>query len=829
MRLRNALVSLAAAALMLSGCWDNRSSDKTGLILTGLSEGKPTGSLILNLSYSNSGTSNSMSTSVLPGINTILPPTNMAPAAYDIQGTGPYGATFSFNNVTQNSLAVNSLPAGAWAVSVIARNMSGVAIASGSVAVAVAANQTAQADVTVRPLSGTGSFVLSLSWPANTVNIPAVTGVLTSHSGVQTPLTITMSPDNLSASYANSSLAAGYYTLSMKISDGGHLVWGRMESVRIVSGDTTAGTIALTAADLNPANEGNIAIIVDPEMNNPVTITFTGQSASLAQGTDMTVAAAISDTVDTYQWYLNGDPISGKTAASITIGSALIPGNYRLDLVVTKGEVISANGFGFSVTMGGAGNNGVAQWAQTVTVGSSDSQFVSVTVAPDGSMYAVGYINGTGTYNFGNNVTATGTTPSLNAILVKYDSSGVAQWAQTPQIVTPGLCSSYFYGISVAQDGSVYVAGYLIGSAPLGFGNNVTAAGAFAGNNVVLVKYNSSGVAQWAQTVAAGSNASQFMSVSAASDGSIYAAGYISGTGTYSFGNGITATGTYAGTPGYNVVLVKYNSFGVAQWAQTVTAGSNASQFRNISVASDGSIYAAGAIAGVSAYNFGNSVTAAGTYNSGTLPNLVLVKYSSSGVAQWARSLTTGSGPSQFNNVLVAPDSSVYAEGYISGISTFNFGNGVAAAGTATASNAVLVKYNSSGEAQWAQTVTAGSSTSSLVGLSIASDGSLYAGGIIFGTGTYNFGNGVTAAGTSSTFNILLIKYNGSGVAQWAKTVTAGPVASFFISVSGASDGSVYAAGYMVGTGTYGFGNNITAAGTNSSGQGYNAVLVKYR
>ena len=56
-----------------------------------------------------------------------------------------------------------------------------------------------------------------------------------------------------------------------------------------------------------------------------------------------------------------------------------------------------------------------------------------------------------------------------------------------------------------------------------------------------------------------------------ASDGSVYAAGCIDGTGTYNFGNSVTAAGTYSG---YNIVLVKYNSSGVAQWARTVTAGS---------------------------------------------------------------------------------------------------------------------------------------------------------------------------------------------------------------------------------------------------------------
>jgi hypothetical protein len=120
----------------------------------------------------------------------------------------------------------------------------------------------------------------------------------------------------------------------------------------------------------------------------------------------------------------------------------------------------------------------------------------------------------------------------------------------------------------------VYAAGYINGTGTYDFGNGKTAAGTNTnGINMVLVKYDSSGVAQWAQTVTAGSDYSILLSVSAASDGSVYTAGQIYGTGTYNFGNsGVAAAGTYAG---FNTVLVKYDSSGVAQWARTVTAGSN--------------------------------------------------------------------------------------------------------------------------------------------------------------------------------------------------------------------------------------------------------------
>ncbi len=311
---------------------------------------------------------------------------------------------------------------------------------------------------------------------------------------------------------------------------------------------------------------------------------------------------------------------------------------------------------------------------------------------------------------------------------------------------------------------------------------------------------------------------SSFSGVSVSSDGSaVYAAGSIYGIGAYNFGNGVTAAGT---SNGYNPVLVKYSSTGSAQWAQTVTAGAYDSTFNGVSVASDGSVCATGYFAGTGTYTFG-TVTVTGAFNDG---NVLLVKYDSTGVAQWAQTVTTGTGDSFFTSVsAAASDGSVYAAGYIQGNGIYNFNPSVAATGAnSNGINLVLVKYNSLGVAQWAQTV-AGSDSSDFFGVSVATDGSVHAAGLI-GTGTFDFGNGVTATGTSGN-NIVLVKYDSFGVASWAQTVAAGNGASSFSGVAEASGGYVYAAGYIQGTGTCGFGSGATATGTYI---GSNVVLVGY-
>lgn len=496
-----------------------------------------------------------------------------------------------------------------------------------------------------------------------------------------------------------------------------------------------------------------------------------------------------------------------KFAFPLTVLFIAACGNYYND-IMNKKKIILPSTKDISVTG--------AQWAQSVTAGSGVSVLSSVSVAPDGSIYVSGGIYGTGEFNFGNNVKAVGTSILANVILVKYNSSGVVQWARS---MISGSNMSFFSSVSVAPDGSIYAAGSIRGTSIYNFGNDITVAGINNSDNIVLVKYNSFGEAQWAQSVIAGNDSSGFSDVSVALDGSIYVVGSIRGPSTYSFGNGVATAGSCSGE---NIVLVKYNNNGMAQWAQSVIAGNDSSGFSDVSIASNGSIYTAGYISGTGIYNFGNNVKANGT---SAVSNAVLVNYNSSGIAQWAQTVTAGSNYSEFRSVSVASDGSVYTAGSIDGTGTYNFGNGVTTAGMFSGINIILVKYNSSGIAQWAQTVAAGSSKSRFSSVSVASDGSVYTVGSVDGTGTYNFGNNVTLNGPYNASNILLVKYNSFGIAHWAQTVTEGSNKSSFTNVSVASDGSIYAAGFIYGTNNYNFGNGVTASGTATA----NIILVKYK
>lgn len=281
-------------------------------------------------------------------------------------------------------------------------------------------------------------------------------------------------------------------------------------------------------------------------------------------------------------------------------------------------------------------SSGVAQWAKTVDVSVSGSScsFNSVAVDGSGNIYAVGNIQTMDEYDFGGiRQSVKGKYSGLNTVIVKYNSNGVAQWAKT---VETSSGSSEFKGVSVDEAGNAYAVGYVSGGTYSFGGLNSEVTGAINGKNAVVVKYNSSGVAQWATSVKRADGDCLFNKVAVDRSGNSYAVGSLNGNGvagsTFSFGNSIgDITAVYLGL---NTVIVKYNVDGIAEWAKAIETGSDQSEFNGVSVDQSGNAYAVGYVTGNNNFSFGGD-SELFRCRSG-VKNSVIVKYNVSGVAQWA-------------------------------------------------------------------------------------------------------------------------------------------------------------------------------------------------
>ena len=317
---------------------------------------------------------------------------------------------------------------------------------------------------------------------------------------------------------------------------------------------------------------------------------------------------------------------------------------------------------------------------------------------------------------------------------------------------------------------------------------------------------NESGSTVWARSVSTADNKSIFYAVAVDNSGNVYAAGKQIGKGSFTYGTGVSVSATGDNNSGDNVILVKYNSEGTAQWARSISAGpAGFTVFFGVAVDASGNIYAAGAQSRYS-YTYGPGVSAIGSGSE----NAVLVKYNSSGTAQWARSIGSDGGYARFYGVAVDNFGNVYAAGYQTG------------AGAYAGNNAILVKYDSEGTVQWKQSTTTAKNDSVFKGVAVGASG-VYAVGYQTGSSDFSYGNGTLTAGSSSVGdNAVRVWYDSEGKTLYAQSVIGSPLSTFNAVAVYVS--SIYAAGYQYGNGGFTPNTGITVWGGSS---GSNAVLLK--
>ena len=308
------LMGIVALLYLLPGC--NVIDDKTG-------------SLVLNFTMEQQP-------------RTLLPPIDMEPAGYSIAVTGPDNTVFHIDSV-ETTAVIEHLAFGTWTVAVSAKNSADTIIGYEEVPAVIHTGETTVVDVIITPLAGTGALNLEVNWNAGDTEYPALEGVLIPPSGAAIDLDFTIS-DNNHGTCVNDSIAAGFYTLVVKLMDGNPgnttplLTMGAVEVVRIVKDQITSGVFNFTEIN-KPGGNTNINII--PDMKRPIEVSLIGALDNLITGGEMTLTAAVPDGTANvvYVWYINGR--SAGTGESYTVsGSA--PGIYRIDVTVFSADGLRA-------------------------------------------------------------------------------------------------------------------------------------------------------------------------------------------------------------------------------------------------------------------------------------------------------------------------------------------------------------------------------------------------------------------------------------------------------------------------------------------------------
>lgn len=361
---------------------------------------------------------------------------------------------------------------------------------------------------------------------------------------------------------------------------------------------------------------------------------------------------------------------------------------------------------------------------------------LAMTMDASGNIYITGY--------------AKFTASATDIVTIKYNSSGIIQWTSNYGYTT----DQYEQGNSIVVDnnGNVFVAG-----------QSDPDSTATVSDDYVVIKYNSAGVQQWVQRTNGTGNGIDRPSkivldpvgnpvVTGRSDNMV---NYDYLTVKYDFSTGsplwsirydrthndwatdlvinpstgnIYVTGRSKNVD-FDYATVCYNASGVQQWATIYDNGIGDNRATNIGMDSIGNIYVTGqSDVGTTAVNY----------------DITTLKYNSTGVQQW---VNTYSGTALNDDI----PSAFYVN---SAGNVFITGSIDSDASSIVNNDYVTLKYNTSGVLQWSQLYT-NSATSNDIPKGIIED---------------SLGNVIVTGSTEiiPQKNGITIKYNASGVSQWA-------------------------------------------------------------
>lgn len=270
---------------------------------------------------------------------------------------------------------------------------------------------------------------------------------------------------------------------------------------------------------------------------------------------------------------------------------------------------------------------------------------------------------------------------------LKVSNSFTTNWSRT----WGGIDYEYGYGVEVDWSGNVYLVG-----TTFSFGEG--------GSDMVLVKYNNKGEKQWNVTWG-GIYDDQGGGIAIDNSQNLYIVG-----STNSSGEG-----------GFDIVLVKYNIFGVEIWNRT-WGGIKKDRGYEVAIDSSGNILVAG-----NTISFGEG-----------WEDLVIIKYNNAGIQIWNNTWGGASNYDYGEGVDVDSFDNVYLVG-----TTFSFGQG--------SGDMVLVKYDSFGVQLWNQT-WGDVYFDYCSGVAVDTSDNVY---LVGGTDKFEY------------MNMILVKFNSTGILKW--------------------------------------------------------------
>ena len=380
-----------------------------------------------------------------------------------------------------------------------------------------------------------------------------------------------------------------------------------------------------------------------------------------------------------------------------------------------------------------------------------------------------------------------------------------AAWAQG----IGGISSDSINSVAVTRDGGYIVGGYF-SSSNIDLGNGVSLANANSYADGMIIKYSSSGEVEWAQGIG-GKYDDYIESVAVTSDGGYIVGGYFSSS-NIDLGNGVSLTnkGSKDG------MIIKYNVSGEVEWAQGIGGPAN-DQIKSIVSTRDGG-YIVGGYFYSDSIDLGNGIILSNNTNGTRYADGMVIKYSSSGEAEWAQGIG-GPATDQIKSIVSTRDGGYIVGGYFYS-SSLDLENGVSLTNKGSA-DGMIIKYSSNGKVEWAQGI-GGTNEEYIKSVAETSNGGYIVGGY-FESSSIDLGNGISLTNKGYS-NGMVIKYSQDGEVEWAKGI-GGIYGDYIRSVAECRDGSYIVGGNFEST-TINLENGISLT---NKGKGHSdGMVIKY-
>ena len=520
-------------------------------------------------------------------------------------------------------------------------------------------------------------------------------------------------------------------------SDGGYIVGGKFKSSIIQVGDyilTNSGSTSYTdGMIIKYSAEGEVEWARSIEGSNT---------------DEINLVASTSD----------GGIIAGGTFKSdkIQVGDYTLTNSYRNSY---DGMIIQYSA------------KGEVEWVRSIGE-SNDDYIESVASTSDGG-YIVGGMFSSSSIQIGDYTLKS--KGSYDGMIIKFEKKELVNIDITKAEGIGGDNGDEITSVVETNDGG-YIAGGAFKSDEIKVGNYILTNSSYSYDGVII-KYGAEGEVKWASSIG-GSDAEEISSVAETSDGGIIAGGTFKSdkiqVGDY------TLTNSGSSDDG---MIIKYDAEGKIEWAKSV-GGSSENKITSVASTNDGGVIAGGYF--YSSIQVGDyTLTSKNSYDG------MIIKYSSEGKVDWARSIG-GSSTDQIYSIAEISDGGIIAGGYFYS-SSIQVGDYTLINSSTDSYDGMLIKYSSEGEVKWARSV-GGSDNDYIESVSSASDGGIIAGGYFHSSeiqiGDYTF----TKSGYTTISGGMIIKYNEEGEAEWAKIIK-GNSSVEIQAVIGTSDGGIIAGG----------------------------------